>query len=175
MIFRLSQKLAKKLKIRLSGCLPPPSNPFVDWSASLFTVQRAQYIILTNTGSLYSVVMLGRGIADEGRFVNAALDSIREALIANGQDSLYRRFISSMTDKIEFSAALNRSVTGSMNDLILNAKLSIGERGISPFDADVELNRMPMSVLGYGNPRDAFRALEGKPPTSESDNADSVF
>jgi len=84
MIFRLSQKLANKLKIRVAGSLPSESNPFADWSANLFTVQRAQYIILTNTASLYSVVMLGRGIANERRFASAALDSIREFLIADG-------------------------------------------------------------------------------------------
>jgi hypothetical protein len=173
MIFRLSQKLVQKLKINLAGCHPPPSNPFADWSASLFSVQRAQYIILTNTSSLYSVVMLGRGFADQSRFVEAALKSIREFPIADGLESLYHQFAAAL-DTIEFSAALNRSVTGSMNDLMLNAKQWIGEQGDSPFDAAVGLNQMPMSALGYGNPRKAFKALEGKQPTSGTGNAVSL-
>jgi hypothetical protein len=48
MIFRLSQKLAKKLK---EGTLPPlplDENPYADWSAHLFTADRTQYILLTN-------------------------------------------------------------------------------------------------------------------------------
>jgi hypothetical protein len=174
MIFRLSQKLAKKLKIKLAGCHPPPSNPFADWSASVFTVQRAQYIILTNTASLYSVVMLGRGIATEQRFVGAVLDSLREFLTADGQESLYHH-VAAALDSIEFSAALNRSVTGSMNDLVLNAKHWIAEQGVSPFDAAVGLNQMPMSALGYSNPGRAFKALQGKLSTSETANADSVL
>lgn len=37
MIFRLSQKLAKKIKEAPSQSLPPDPNPFADWSAHLFT------------------------------------------------------------------------------------------------------------------------------------------
>jgi hypothetical protein len=37
MIFRLSQKLATKLKLPLTVCARPDPNPFADWSAHLFT------------------------------------------------------------------------------------------------------------------------------------------
>ena len=49
MIFRLSRKLAQKLKVTPKVCIPLDPNPFADWSAHLFTVDRAQYIILTNS------------------------------------------------------------------------------------------------------------------------------
>jgi uncharacterized protein DUF6933 len=58
MIFRLTQKLASKIHVRLSRCLTPAENPFADWTGHLFTADRAQYIIVANTVSLYSVVML---------------------------------------------------------------------------------------------------------------------
>ena len=60
MIFRLSQKLATKLKVAPSE-MPLDANPFADWSAHLFTAERMQFVILTNTESLYSTVMSGRG------------------------------------------------------------------------------------------------------------------
>jgi len=60
LILRLSQNLAKKVD---AGSLKP--NPFADWSAHLFTADRAQYVIVTNTTSLYSVVMRGSGIASD--------------------------------------------------------------------------------------------------------------
>jgi hypothetical protein len=60
MVFRLSQKLGKKLKEGTLPSLPPDENPYADWSAHLFTADRTQYIIVTNTKSLYSVVMFGR-------------------------------------------------------------------------------------------------------------------
>ena len=55
MIFRLSQKLATKLKEGGLPSLPLDDNPYADWSAHLFTADRAEYIIPANTKSLYSV------------------------------------------------------------------------------------------------------------------------
>jgi len=43
MIFRLSQKLAKKLKIPLPRPAPADPNPFADWSAHLFAADTTQY------------------------------------------------------------------------------------------------------------------------------------
>ena len=80
MIIRLSQKLAKKLKLGTLPSLPSDENPYADWSAHLFTADRTQYIILTNTQSLYSVVMYGKGIADDSRFIGRALDNIPDAV-----------------------------------------------------------------------------------------------
>ncbi len=77
-IFRLSQKLAGKLKEGILTSLPLDEDPYADWSAHLFTADRAQYIIVTNTKSLYSVVMYGRGIANDGQFIDRALSSIQE-------------------------------------------------------------------------------------------------
>jgi hypothetical protein len=54
MIFRLSAKLTVKLKLRPSEVLPPDPNPFADWSAHLFPADRTQYLIISNTASLYS-------------------------------------------------------------------------------------------------------------------------
>ena len=42
---------------------------FADWSAHLFTAERTQYILISNTASLYSMVMFGRGITDDCRFI----------------------------------------------------------------------------------------------------------
>jgi hypothetical protein len=67
MIFRLSAKLGKKLKFSPTEVLPAHTNPFADWSAHLFTADRAQYILISNTISLYSRVIFGRGITDDGK------------------------------------------------------------------------------------------------------------
>jgi len=61
MIVRLSQKLNAKIKGGTLPTLPPDDNPFADWSAHLFLVDRTQYILVSNTTSLYSIVMYGKG------------------------------------------------------------------------------------------------------------------
>lgn len=159
MIFRLSQKLNAKIKAGPSKSLPPDDNPFADWSAHLFVADRTQYIILTNTKSLYSVVMYGKGSSNDSHFIERSLSNIREFMAADGQEFVYRKFIVPATGTVRFAKALDRSVTGSMNDLIFHAKVLLFERELSPFDVGFELNEMPMSVLGYHRPKDAFKNL----------------
>jgi len=62
MIFRLTQKLAKKIHEFPVKSVLPAENPYLDWTADLFYVNRAQYVIATNTQSLYSVIMHGKGV-----------------------------------------------------------------------------------------------------------------
>ncbi|MDL5054094.1 hypothetical protein QQ056_11135 [Oscillatoria laete-virens NRMC-F 0139] len=166
MIFRLSQKLAAKIKV--GGMLPSPlaENPFVDWSAHVFVVDRTQYVLLTNTRSLYSVVMVGKGVADENRFLQRSLESIREFMTADGLGFLYSRFIASETGKVAFSKALDRRVSGSMNDLVFHAGVWLTEGNMSPHETGFKLNEMPMTLLAknksetHGIPREVFSEMK---------------
>jgi hypothetical protein len=168
MIFRLSQKLVKKMKEAPSQSLPMDANPFADWSCHLFTADRTQFIILTNTPSLYSAVMYGAGNTNGQQFIRRALDCIREFMVGDGFEFVCELiFAPTTTESILFSKALNRSVTGSMNDLIYHAKSYLVERGLSPFDTAVQLNDIPMSALRYQRPRNVFKALNVGQPVSE--------
>jgi hypothetical protein len=159
MIFRLTQKLAKKIGITPSRCLPLDKNPFADWSAHLFTAQRVQYVIMTNTKSLYSMVMYGRGITDDNQFVQRALSYMSEFMTDDGHEFLFQRFIVPRTGRISFSKMGDRRVLGSINDLVFQAKVHLVEGEVSPFDASLLLNETPMSCLGYSNPKEAFKSL----------------
>ena len=160
MIFRLSQKLARKLKIATPKPAPADPIPFADWSAHLFTADGTQYVILTNTPSLYSIVIFGRGISNDSQFLDRALGAIREFMVADGQEFIFRRFIAPAAATVQFASALNRSVTGSMNDLIYHAQFWLVERELSPFDTSFELNDIPFSSLDYGKPREEFKSLD---------------
>ena len=165
MIFRLSQKLAKKTKAGTLPSLPPDEDPYADWSANLFTADRTQYIILTNTLSLYSVVIYGKGITDDCQFIDRALENIREFMDDDGQSFAYQRFIVPASSSVKFAKALNRSVTGSINDMIVHAKHWLTEGELSPFEVGIKLNQIPMSALKgpkserYGIPREVFKLL----------------
>jgi hypothetical protein len=165
MIFRLSQKLNAKIKSGVLAALPLHENPFADWSAHLFVANRTQYILLSNTKSLYSTVMYGRGITDDGHFIDCALSSIRQFMEDDGQESIYRRFVAPASGSVRFARALDRSVTGSMNELIRHAAVWLTEGELSPLDVSFRLNEILLSVLEdsgsfpYGKPREAFRKL----------------
>ena len=159
MIFRLTQKLAKKIGITPSQCLPLERNPFADWSAHLFTTQRVQYVIMTNTPSLYSIVMYGRGITDDNQFVKRALSCMSEFMTDDGNEFLFRRLIAPRTGTISFSKMGDRRVLGSINDLVIQAKYHLLEDELSPLDASLLLNQAPMSYLKYHSPKEALKSL----------------
>ena len=65
MILRVTAKLGKKIGIDPATRLDRDPNPFTDWTADLFRAGRVQYILVTNTASLYSMLMYGKGIIDD--------------------------------------------------------------------------------------------------------------
>ena len=174
MIFRLSQKLNAKIRAGILATVPLDENPFADWSAHLFVAGRSQYILLSNTKSLYSTVLPGKGITDEGCFIERALSSIREFMEDDGQEFVYRRFVAPASGSVRFAKALNRSVTGSMNELIRDATVWLAEGGRSPREVSVSLNDVLLSALGrggsasYGKPREALKALLSNAERSEN-------
>ena len=160
MIFRISQRLGKKIKVAPPKVLPDHENPFCDWSAHLFTANRAQYVIVTNTHSLYSIVMYGQGITDDSVFIDRALSAMREFMKSDGFQFQYERFIVPESHTVLFSKNTNRSVIGSMNDLIFQAKFGLIEGEVSPHRASKEINETPASMLNYDNPREAFGKMK---------------
>jgi len=162
MIFRLSHKLAKKLKVPLPKSAPTDPNPFADWSGHLFTADRTQYLILINTPSLYSTVIYGKGISNDRQFLDRALVAIREFMVDDDNEFIFRRFIAPAAETIRFASALNRSVTGSMNDLVNAAHIWLTDGELSPFDVGFKLNDMPMSYVGYKTPRDVFKTMKAE-------------
>jgi len=89
MIFRLSQKQNAKIKAGTLATLPLDENPFADWSAGLLLVGRTQHIQVSNTKSLYSTVLPGKGVTNESDFIERALSGIREFMEADGQQGIY--------------------------------------------------------------------------------------
>jgi len=162
MIFRLSQKLCDKFKAGSLKSMPLDENPFADWSAHLFTANRTQYIIVSNTKSLYSTMLFGKGITNDSSFIEHVLSSIREFMRDDGQEFVYRRFIAPASGTVSFAKALNPSVTGSINELIKYANTWLIDGEISPHEIGFKLNDGLFSAIApskdakYGKPREAF-------------------
>lgn len=159
MIFRLSQKLNAKIKAGAIPTLPLDQNPFADWAATVFVANRIQHILLTNSKSLYSVVMLGKGVANERCFIERALRTLGEFTADDGLQFIYRRFIAPSSATVRFSKTIDRSVAGSMNDLVLHATDWLTEGKLSPHEVGFKLNEIPFSSLKYSMPREAFKKL----------------
>jgi hypothetical protein len=165
LIFRITHKLNARIKAGKLASLPPAEDPFTDWSAHLFVAERVQYILLSNTKSLYSTVMYGRGITGVDGFLKGAQSTLRETLEADGLGEVYRSHILPTTGPIRFAGAAGRAVTGSMNELVAQAKWLLTEVNGSPFDLGFRLNETLLSTLAasdakkYGKPREAFKSM----------------
>jgi len=159
MIFRISTKLGKKIHVTPDKILPVDPNPFADWSAHLFTVARTQYVLVSNTISLYSMVMLGRGLRNDRLFLEEVTDRMRDVIRSDGHESIFEKFFVPSMDIVRFSKALNRSVIGSMNEFIGMAKFYLTDGELSPFEVSNRLNEVIMSYLNYGTPEDVFQEL----------------
>lgn len=165
MIFRLTQKLNKKIDAGPLPTVPLDESPWADWSARSFTADRTRYILLSNTVSLHLVVMFGRGITHGGRFIERAVSEIREFMTDDGLELMYMNFVAPQSATVRFGKALNRSVTGSMNDLELAAKAYLADGEIAPCDVGRRLNETPLTAIGApagggcATPREAARRL----------------
>ncbi len=170
MIFRLSQKLNTKIKAGKLAEMPLSANQFSDWSANVFNVGRTQYSILSNTKSLYSCLMLAKGVTNETVFVERALTAIYDFLRHDGQSLDVDRLIAPPSETTNFAKALSRSVIGLTNDLIFGAKLLLAD-GLDRHEVAIRLNETPLKTLTdakgrkYANPREAFGQFSTGGPT----------
>ena len=163
MIFRVTQKLAKKIKAAPVAGLPPPENAFLDWTANSFMVSRWQFILLTHSRSLYSVVMAGKGIVSEETFVGRSLKGLSDSMALDGIGFLFDDYISPNTDPVTFCVTGDRRVLGSMNDMIFHARMHLLESGLPLALVNMRLNKMPMSMLELHFPKLALLSLADLP------------
>ena len=164
MILRLSQKLCTKVKADKLIDMPLAENPLLDWSATLFRLGRTEYTLLCNTSTLYSCVAPSKGVNTNSQLVARVSKIIQESMVADGYGEVFERFMAPGSQEVRFAKALNRTVVGSMNELILVASsvLSASETSLSEVGSD--LNGTLLSALGqrkgdYGEPKDAFATL----------------
>ena len=120
--------------------------------------------MLTNTLSLYSCIVPGKGIANEAKFSDAALETIEQFMSEDGLGELFERLVLPACQDVHFGKAFNRSVTGSMNDHIFAAKLYL-EDNLDLDEIGRRLNQTPLSALldadgrKYNSPDRAIKLL----------------
>ena len=64
----------------------------------------------------------------------------------DGQTFIYQRFIAPASGSVRFGKALDRSVTGSINEMVTLAKLWLAEGELSPHDVGLRLNDVLLSA-----------------------------
>ena len=161
MIIRLTVKLAQKLGINPLPAIPYDKgrSPLLDWHAHLFTVQRTHYILATTTASLYSLVIPGRGITTGRQLVQTLSEGLQAFLSSQRQQPNAALHLPSPERDTAFARISDRRILGSMNDLVLQSKIRLGEGQQTPFTVSYYLNETPMTYLKYRSPKDVFQKL----------------
>lgn len=105
------------------------------------------------------MLMSGREISSAEAFMQRAAEVMKESFGSGSLASFYEDHIAPSMRGISFSKALNRSVTGSMNDMVHHAKFLVTQQDLTLSETALYLNDIPFSSLKYLSPREAFNAL----------------
>jgi hypothetical protein len=162
------RRLPLTLNARLGGgplaASASHASPLLDWSVRAFAAGRTEYVLLSNTRSLYSAVLDGVVNENAARFAERVVGVIRAILEGAGHGP-FACISSELTpESVRFAKGLDRTVTGSMNELVAYATTMLAGGDLSVPEVGVRLNDLLLSALAhgtdkYGTPRDAFAEL----------------
>lgn len=165
MVIHFTNKLREKIDLPEVTERPVATGAHLRWYSHLFRARRVQYILTTNAASLYSVVMYGRGITDTDSYLQRFLPSLREQIEAADMQIIYKRCMAPYMGAITLAKTEDRSVLGSMNDMIHQIQYRLEGEDVSVWELGEWLNDTPYSAIGYRFPREAFAQL---PPEREA-------
>ena len=165
MIIRFTDKLSKKLKLGNISRVEKYPGPFLEWYAHLFSIQRTQYILVTEATSLYTVIMYGRGVVDDNIFFQQFFSFLRQKMEEIEGRMIFERIIAPNSARITLSKTINKSVLGSINDMVNMSKIIVERDDMSPFDLSDYLNNTPFKYINYQSPLVAFKSMKLKKGT----------
>jgi hypothetical protein len=171
---RCTQKLIQELRRNGHTMASEPEQipAIYEWYANLLLVDRRKCCFFTQPTTLFSFFVPGLKKADFTEYGTTFRENLRQALHREGFDDGLADFIVPANQAIGILKTTDRSVRGSMNDLIRMTRGYVEiAGGLAHCDiqgVNHNLNRAPMKALGYGHPIDAFRRLidrtVGQPP-----------
>jgi hypothetical protein len=167
MILRLSLKLNSALRGGTLAAFALDANPLLDWSVREFKAGRSKYVLLSNTRSLYSTVLDGVTGETRSRFAERVAGAVQAMIESTGCKPTKDMGNELAPEAVQFAKSLDRSVTGSINEVVDYAEILLarGERVLP--EIGVHLNELLLSAVAsegekYGKPREAFAALVDK-------------
>ena len=162
MIIRVTSNLAKKINIKPLPDIGRDNAPHLDWHSNYFKLHIYQTIILTNSVSLISLVFRGAGISDQPTFTKTVIEHLVEYLRYWNLEPHSEIFSQINPNDIVLAKTDDRSVLGSMNDLVWLVKNHQLQGRFYLGDLSFQLNQTPMGMLGGALPFGRFLELMEK-------------
>jgi hypothetical protein len=159
-IVRTTGKLAKQIGLPSLDDVPLAKNLLADWTCRVFTVWEKELLMLiTNTASLYSLLVPANGLENLEQFDHGLIRYLERHMLSDGFEDVFREHLVPELKTIQFAKSLNRSVTGSMTDMVKLAGYMLVEDGNSPEQVAGRLNETPFGAIDYDHPRERFFKL----------------
>lgn len=158
---RPTKLLARRLGIAVPAKPPPVANRVADWCAHEFRARRFKYLIFVNTASLYPVVTFARGVTDDHELITRLVETLKLNFEGTELEFQYQRRIAPELAEVQWAPIPDRSIMGSMNELIAMAKDHLEERDEAPVELGRWLGQSPLSALGMDSPDRVFPKLGG--------------
>jgi hypothetical protein len=156
---RPTKVLARRLGITVPPVPPPVSNRVADWCAHEFRFSRYRYLIFCNTASLCPVVMLATGVTDGEKLMMRMVGGLQTCLRGGALEQQFQQQILPAGPALQWAPIPDRSVLGSINELVFLAKCFLEARDDGPEQLSRRLAHTPMMALGGKSPERVFPTL----------------
>ncbi len=158
MIFRVTNKLAKRIHVNPAPLPEEEVSPYIDWASNSFIANRSHYIVLMNSRTLLSTVLPAKGITNTKKFAAEALRSIETILEYYSFDQVFKTQIEPASNNVMFTKVANPKLNGYMVDLVHHARDHICN-GLSTLVTATRLNQIPQLKMEEAFPIEAFKKL----------------
>lgn len=159
MILRLSDTLARKLKVRPDSLHPLNANAFADWSLHLVHARRKQFVLAANTRSLYATIAPLEGVVAPNVLEARVFAHVRSYMEADGLVFFYRRLVDNTQEETVYSRPLNPQSMAALRDMGELVEYYLTEEAMELDEAAHKINETPLSVLRHKSPRDTFQTM----------------
>lgn len=147
LVFRPTKMLAARLKLQDFEPAANASSPYLDWNAHTFVALRYRYLIVANSGSLFSIVVPQVGVTSTDTFIRTVGSAMQEYLQKCGRGAIFTEHIAPHLGDVIFGRFTDRGVMGSVNNHVYTARNYLFPDGLSPIEVADQLNHTPMFHL----------------------------
>lgn len=154
-LLRCTNKLLTEVGLGEKDLYEGESSPagLGDWYANLFRVSRYKCVLFTNESTLYSFVVFRVGKSEIKKLEAQFRSHLRFAL---EQEDIPEQVVFSILQDykdIQYAKTNNRSVVGSMNEILAEYKFRVQNAAIlNPMtmeELNHEINRTPLKAIGF--------------------------
>ncbi len=151
MIFRLTKSAVEQIAASC-GEDQRATNRYCDWFVDTVTCDGNTYFLLTNSFSLFSVLIPAKGLDSAESFTDTAEKEIQAYFNHKGLSSLFAEFMEADLGNAVITKTNNRSVLAAMRGMKINLSVGIRmhnapHRDGSLFAVDDDLNSTPCKCL----------------------------